>query len=331
VSEVNPVSQPGAGSIVTSEAVVLDFNLAGVGSRSLARTLDTIIQYIAFFIIALIGIAGAIGSGVAGIVIFLIGAFLVLFGYPVAMETLADGRTLGKMAAGIRVVTVEGAPVKFRHALLRALIAIIDVFLSVGGIAVVSALLTRRGQRLGDLAAGTMVIRDRTAAREATAQWFPPPVGLEAFTATVDARALTPRTYQAIRSFLARAYDMHEPQRSIMAKDLADLARYEVRSPPPPPNTSNSMYLSAVAAAAQAGQRPLAGQPSPPPAPAAPTSAPARFLPPPPGPGTPVAPPAAPAAAQPSFPTVTPTTPPVQPGQPPIQPKPDNGGFAAPG
>jgi len=54
VSEVNPVSQPGAGSIVTSEAVVLDFNLAGVGSRSLARTLDTIIQYIAFFIIALI-------------------------------------------------------------------------------------------------------------------------------------------------------------------------------------------------------------------------------------------------------------------------------------
>lgn len=341
----------GAGSIVTSEAVVLDFNLAGVGSRSIARSLDTIIQYLAFLVFALVGAVGSIGGGAVGIVVFLVGAFFVLFGYPVAMETLANGRTLGKMAAGIRVVTVEGSPVKFRHALLRALIAILDVFLSVGGIAVVSALVTRRGQRLGDLAAGTMVVRDRTAAKDAAAQWFPPPVGLEAFTATIDAQALSPRTYGAIRSFLGRAYDMHEPARSVMAADLAELARFEVRSPPPPPNTSNSMYLAAVAAAAQghAAGGPLQAPPPPP------ATQPVRFM----------RPPAAtPTAATPTVPatsaSATPAAPasPVMPAAAPLQPPPavaqpvkalpasappvaaptqapppqtDNGGFAPPG
>lgn len=321
----------GAGSIVTSEAVVLDFNLAGVGSRSIARSLDTIIQYLGFLLFALVGAVGSIGGGASGIVLFLVGAFLTLFGYPVAMETLANGRTLGKMAAGIRVVTVEGSPVKFRHALLRALIAIFDVFLPVGGIAIVSALVTRRGQRLGDLAAGTMVVRDRTASRDAVAQWFPPPVGLEAFTATIDAQALTPRTYGAIRSFLGRAYDMHEPARSTMARDLAELVRHEVRSPPAPPNTSNSMYLSAVAAAAQGHADPRSV-----PVPPAPTTQAARFMPPPTGPTPterPIVSPAAPATGPVAAPATSPPTQPAptpEPTQAPAAP-PDSGGFAPPG
>lgn len=325
--------QWGAGSIVTSEAVVLDFNLAGVGSRSISRSVDTAIQFAAFLLFSLVAAFGSAGGGAAGIVIFLLGAFLILFGYPVLMETLNNGRTLGKMAAGVRVVTVEGAPVRFRHALLRALLAIFDVLLSFGGIAVVSALLTRRGQRLGDLAAGTMVIRDRTAAREATAQWFPAPTGLEAFTATIDARALTPRTYLAIRNFLARAYDMHEPARSQMAADLAELARFEVRSPPPPPNTSNSMYLSAVAAAAQGnaaqGNAAQAQPPSRPVSMPPPTAQAARFVPPPPGtsPAVPAGTPtsvdsaAIPAHESPAAPISTDQS----------NAMPSNGGFAPPG
>ena len=91
--------------------------------------------------------------------------FVVLWGYPTVMETLWRGRTIGKIALGLRVVTVEGAPVRFRHAAIRATLGLVDFLLTSGAGAVVSVLMTHRSQRLGDLVAGTVVLRERTGLR----------------------------------------------------------------------------------------------------------------------------------------------------------------------
>ncbi len=78
---------------------------------------------------------------------------------------------------GLRVVTREGAPVQFRHAAIRAALGLIDFYLAFGGVAVISALVTREHQRLGDLVAGTLVLRERTGARAPTAVRFAVPAG----------------------------------------------------------------------------------------------------------------------------------------------------------
>src|SRR6266480_4060788 len=114
--------------LVTPEAVVLQFETAGLGSRLLAKVLDSLIQL--FILIVLFVVAGAAASGGFGstpLGIFLLFAlFAVVFVYPVAFETLWKGRTPGKAAMGLRVVTREGAPIRFRHAAIRSAIWIVE-------------------------------------------------------------------------------------------------------------------------------------------------------------------------------------------------------------
>src|SRR4051812_12959182 len=108
--------------LVTPEAVVLEFETAGVGSRILGRLIDTLIQVVIFIGIALI--AGAAASGGFGstptTILVLFATFAVIFVYPAAFETLWRGRTPGKAALGMRVVTREGAPIRFRQAAIRS-------------------------------------------------------------------------------------------------------------------------------------------------------------------------------------------------------------------
>src|SRR5262245_11555038 len=108
--------------LVTPEAVVLHLDTAGLGSRFLARTLDLIVQIAA--ILALVFAVGAGASGGVGgtplTIFLLVGVFAVIFVYPALMESLWRGRTLGKAVLGVRVVTREGAPVRFRHAAIRS-------------------------------------------------------------------------------------------------------------------------------------------------------------------------------------------------------------------
>lgn len=146
-------------SIVTPEAVPLEFELAGVGSRMLALSLDLAVQLLALLALAVVAGLGA-ASGLpesASAVITVVALFLIVLGYPVLSETFWSGRTVGKAAVGLRVRTTEGAPIRFRHAAIRGALGLVDFWLTSGVAATLSVLLTRDSQRLGDLAAGTVV------------------------------------------------------------------------------------------------------------------------------------------------------------------------------
>ena len=242
--------------IVTPEAVVLDFELAGLASRAVAKLLDVLIQGALLFVLGLWITLGLAGTAV--VVVLIVGVAAVVFGYPVLVETLMRGRSPGKAALGLRVVTVEGAPVAARHAFIRSILGVVDFLLPPGGLfAVASSLLSPRGQRLGDLVAGTMVLRERSAVGPPLAVWFSPPAGLEAYAGNLDVSAVTSQQFGVIRAFLLRVGELTPESRVAMAFRLADPVR-DAMHHQPPPGVHPEQFLVAVAAAYQRRHQPVA-------------------------------------------------------------------------
>jgi uncharacterized RDD family membrane protein YckC len=258
--------------MVTPEAVALEFRTANLGSRILAYLIDMVVVVAgivaALFAVALLGQASdvVVPDWVAlTIVLVLLPAWWL--GYFIAFETLWRGRTLGKAALGLRVVTKEGAPVRFRHAAVRGLLGLVDFLILGGFLAVVFILFTRDNQRLGDLVAGTLVLRERSALATPAPVSFAPPPGLEHYTATLDPSGVGTEEYQAVRTFLLRAASLPPGPRSALALQLANPLVARLR-PPPPAGISPELYLHCVAAAYQQRQR-LAAAPAAPAAAAA--------------------------------------------------------------
>jgi uncharacterized RDD family membrane protein YckC len=239
--------------IVTPEAVVLEFETAGLPSRMLAAVVDSLIQGVVLFaiLLAAIGLNDAgLDLGGAGVAFLYVTLFLLLFAYPAGFETLWRGRTPGKAALGLRVVTVEGAPIRFRHAAIRAILGLVDKYLLSAIPGVLALLVSGRNQRLGDLVAGTIVLRERSAAKAPTAVAFWPPRGLEGYTASLDVSALSQSDYVTIRSFLLRASTLAPAVRDPLAQQLATplLARLRTR---PPAGVPAEVFLVCVVAAHQ--------------------------------------------------------------------------------
>jgi uncharacterized RDD family membrane protein YckC len=232
--------------VVTPEAVVLAFATAGVGSRILSALLDLGVQLVGLMLVGLtFGVLGSTPFGLAG---GFVGLFAVMFGYPVAMETLWRGRTLGKAALGLRVVTVEGGQIRFRHALIRAALGLVDLWLSSGAIAILCVLISRRNQRLGDLVAGTLVLRERTGARAPmVAATFAVPAGWEGYAATIDVGALSTSDYEIIRSFLLRAATLDPHTRDYLARQIAKPLLTKLHHQPPPWAYAEMTLLCAAA------------------------------------------------------------------------------------
>ena len=239
-------------SVVTPEAVALEFEAAGIGSRALALAIDLLLQLAvitgAFIAVQLVfdGAGAAVPDWVAVSVSLLI-VFATFWGYPVVFETLWRGRTLGKAAMGLRVVTREGAPVRFRHAAIRAALTVVDFWIAFGGVAVVSALVTREHQRLGDLVAGTLVLRERTGARAPSAVQFTVPPGAEGYAATIDPSGLTVDDYAAVRGFLLRAVDLPDDVRADLARRLANPIAQRLGHHPPE-GVTPELFLACAAA-----------------------------------------------------------------------------------
>ena len=166
-------------------------------------------------------------------------------GYPLAMETLTRGRTLGKLAMGLRTVRDDGGPIRFRQALVRALLEVVEVWLLVGSPALISSLASSRGKRLGDLLAGTYVVRER-----GVTQRTPPPqmpYELAGWAQLADIGRIPDQLAVGVRQFLGRAPSMHLDARRTMGWALAgELSAYV--APLPPAATHPEAFLAAVLA-----------------------------------------------------------------------------------
>jgi uncharacterized RDD family membrane protein YckC len=208
--------------VVTPEAVLLRFETAGVPSRALAKALDVAIgtAFVLALFAAVVVVSDRLGETGAAVVA-LVGSSIALFLYPAVAE-VRYGRTIGKAAAGLRVVTVEGGPLRARHATIRSALQVVDLLLvPIGVVAVLSALASPTDQRFGDRVAGTLVLRSRTGADDARALAFPPLPGYEAYVAALDVTAVTAEQYEVLRSFLTRVTMLAPDARLHLAERLA--------------------------------------------------------------------------------------------------------------
>ncbi|MFG2060492.1 RDD family protein [Micromonospora sp. NPDC048871] len=242
----------GDAGLVSGEAVGLDVRAARIGSRVLALLIDVLLQLVFALVLAVIAVFtlpyGMVDTALER-ALFTLGVVLLLVGYPVGFERLNDGRTPGKAAVGLRVVSLDGAPVGLRQSLTRALVGVAVewpglVLPLLSWVAGTTVMLTDpRGRRLGDLVAGTLVVHTRTAAR-----WRPVPSPvpvLVGWASTLDLSRLEPDLALAVRQYLTRGHQFAEPARSDLARQLWREVSARI-TPAPPPGLPEPVYLAAV-------------------------------------------------------------------------------------
>ena len=218
-------------TITTPEGVELELQLAGLGSRFIAQTIDLLIKITA---IILVGIALSV-LGLTGVAIMIPAFALILYAYDVVFETFSNGRTPGKRAAKLRVVRVGGEPVDFMSSAIRNVLRLVDGLPTSYVPGMISILATKKNQRLGDLAAGTIVIHEdpveaQRGAPPAPAYGWAPPIaqaGLAAWRPAPqgpvwDVSAVRPEELSAVRSFLERRWSLEGLARQQLALQLAD-------------------------------------------------------------------------------------------------------------
>ena len=233
--------------LVTGEGVVLDLRVARLPTRALGFTIDA-----AVLVGLAIGVSFVLGATIdaadpaLAATLGLVGLVAVLVGIPVTVETLSRGRSLGKLALGLRVVRDDGGPVGFRHALARGLAGFfVDFWLTLGAGAVICSILSKDGKRIGDLLAGTVVVKERTPARILPLPPMPPPLAVWA--PSLELSRLPDDLALAVRTYLTRGGDLAPGSRDAMGERLAQAVASYV-SPAPPSGTPAWAYLAAVLA-----------------------------------------------------------------------------------
>lgn len=213
-------------NIETPEQVSLQFNLAGAGSRFMAVAVDHALQGIVIVFVALIlGITFSFASARAnlwGVAFFLLFIFVVDWGYFAAFETLWNGQTPGKKLVNIRVIRADGRPIAVFEAMTRNLIRIIDLLPGLYLTGLVCMVVDSRSRRLGDMAAGTVVVHERVPEDV--------PVVLAPRTPTVgyDIHSLTTDDLVLIETFLSRRSSLGYQARDKIALNLATSIRTKI-------------------------------------------------------------------------------------------------------
>jgi uncharacterized RDD family membrane protein YckC len=233
-------------SIVTGEAVVLELRPASFAARALGLLLDMALS-ITLLVVILMGVAAA-GQDLddaAMRALAVASVVLCLVIVPVAVETLSRGLSLGKLAAGLRVVREDGGAIRFRHALIRGLTGFLEIYLTFGGLAIAVALFNDRSRRLGDLMAGTYAIRSRVPVEPPPPVLVPP--RLRSWATAADIGRIPDATARRASQFIRQAGRMAPLSRAGMAESIATELAAHV-APPPPAGTSPDDYLAAVVA-----------------------------------------------------------------------------------
>lgn len=254
-------------NIETPELVSIELPLAGIGSRFIAILVDTLILgaavilliFLAAFILPALNLLGP-KSASWGIGIFLLILFLLFWGYFALSEAFNNGRTLGKRVAKIRVIHQSGRGINFAEALARNLVRIIDYMPGFYGVGIAAMFMSKRSQRLGDMVAGTLVVREReveapmwnestsrtlTAAALAPNSPIPPPHLCVALPAPALAK-LSPSDLEVLEGFFSRRLDMDLTTRSALANRIAS-ALCAKSGLTVPPEISVETFLEAIA------------------------------------------------------------------------------------
>jgi uncharacterized RDD family membrane protein YckC len=214
-------------TIDTPEGVALELTLAGLGSRAIAGGIDLVFKGLlaGAELLVLVTLFGDLGY----VVIFPVAGLSALV-YSVMFETLARGRTPGKRIGGLRVVRASGRAVDFRASMIRNVLRLFDGIGLSYLPTIVSIVVTRRNQRIGDLAAGTVVIRDRREIDRAkpTAPGVATHHDYAAAGAMWDVSAVPAEDIATVRSFLERRNDLTAPARARLAAQLDGALRPRV-------------------------------------------------------------------------------------------------------
>ena len=232
--------------LVTGEAVALDLPPAGLAIRIASGLIDVVVTLLLLVAVAVAFQVASLGADDAIATIAVIAVTVIVFvGYPTTLETLTRGRSLGKLATGLRTVRDDAGPISFQHALMRSLIGFVEIYLFSGVPAFFSMLVNSRGKRLGDFAAGTYVVRSRVSLK--LPQPTPMPHHLAAWAAGADAASLPTGVALAVRQYLGRAPQLDAGSRASVGGRLAEQVSTFV-APPPPVGTTPDDFLAAVIA-----------------------------------------------------------------------------------
>lgn len=231
---------------MTGDAVVIELPPAGLGTRLLAVVIDVTVYLLtlALSVYLLLRYVLDLDSAAVATVVGLVLA-VVLVVLPATVETLSRGRSLGKLALGLRVVRDDGGPIRSRHAAARALVGVGEIYLLLGAPSAPFVLATSRGKRLGDMLAGTYVVNERTALISSPMAQMPP--DLQGWAGSADLGQVPGPLSLAARSYLGRVGSLTPQAREDLGRRLSDdLSRYV--SPPPPAGTPREQFIAAVLA-----------------------------------------------------------------------------------
>ena len=240
-------------TIDTPEQIALEFTLASVGSRFLAVGVDTLLQAAGFLVLFAIwgvvtwlvsaGLPEGFGTWVAGGL--LLAGFTIYYGYFAFFEARWDGQTPGKRLVGLRTIAVSGRPITTYDAILRNIVRVADQIPGIYAIGIVSIFLTERSQRLGDLAAGTVVVHEQPIEAQAFETRAEPGQG------RYGAGRLTADEIALVETFLRRRAELMDV-RELRARQIAQRIRQRLHVEQ---SEDDEVFLEQVAAEYRASGR----------------------------------------------------------------------------
>src|SRR5947209_6251699 len=231
--------------VVTGDAVVLDVQIAQLPVRAVGALIDITVMFV-FYLLGLMLWAATLtqfDSALSGAVLIIF-TVLVMIGYPLTFETATRGRSVGKIVMGLRVVSDDGGPERFRQVVFRALASVVEIWMLAGSPAVICSMLSPKGKRIGDIFAGTIVVSERGP------RLGPPPAmppSLAWWASSLQLSGLDAGKAEVARQFLSRAPQLDPQLRLQMAYRIAGDVVSRI-APPPPPGAPPELVLAAVLA-----------------------------------------------------------------------------------
>ncbi|MEO5921191.1 MAG: RDD family protein [Pseudolysinimonas sp.] len=232
-------------TVLTGEAVALDLRPTGFALRAAGAIIDWIVYFGAYIAIVLALFSLASSSNTEGAVYGIIAVVAIvacLVIAPVTVETLSRGKSLGRLAVGARIVRDDGGAIGLRHAAIRALVGVFEIYMTFGGGAALIGLFSTRTKRLGDMLAGTYSQYERIA--RVAPPLFGVPAQLESWARLADVARMPDALSRRVAQFLAQAPHLTADRRGFQAAQLAaEVSRFVSPLPPVQPE----LFLAGVA------------------------------------------------------------------------------------